>query len=255
MAIKMNTFTSILNGDNAIPLVSTNGVGIGLIALGGNVLAWNISWSGLDNTDVISVVFVDTNSQIQIDIGANSNQNIPYFSPLIGQSDLLLGSNQIAQILANQWSIIVSTSDFPDGEIAGRVIVDNKRIPPCPPCPPKHNNIRRKRHMMRKSKGTWSNGNGIHDKRKIIVSTRPMRNSMRNRQSNVSSQIRLNAMSATRNGMNRSAMNGSRMQNNMRLNQKFLKKQLGIDLRQRNGHHDDDNCSQCGDQHSTRSDD
>ena len=82
-----SVFTATLDSNN-LP-----GVGYGSITLNGNTLFWSLDWSGI-SSPVNSVNFYGKDMTAQLNIGSNSNQNIPYISPLVGKGSLLIGGNQ-----------------------------------------------------------------------------------------------------------------------------------------------------------------
>ena len=110
----MSNFTAALSSNQS------TASGLAAISLTGNSLFWNISWSGLSSVN--AVLFLDSNSNVQIDAGTNSNQNIPYDTALVGSAPLLLGGNQAQQLLMGTWSLQISTDSFPNGEIMGKVV-------------------------------------------------------------------------------------------------------------------------------------
>nr|QBK93977.1 MAG: uncharacterized protein LCPAC406_02910 [Pithovirus LCPAC406] len=110
----MNNFTAALSSNQS------TASGLAAVSLTGNSLFWNISWSGLSSVN--AVFFLDSSSNVQVDAGTNSNQNIPYDTALVGSAPLLLGGNQVQQLLMGTWSLQISTDSFPNGEIMGKVI-------------------------------------------------------------------------------------------------------------------------------------
>ncbi len=125
----MKTSIVRLLGNQEVPPVRTAGCGLAIVSLVGNTLRWKITFSGL-SSKVISTHFhgpaePGMNAGVQVDIGANSNQVPPFNSPLIGNAQLLLGSDQIKQLVNGLWYINVHTVSYPDGEIRGQV---NKRV-------------------------------------------------------------------------------------------------------------------------------
>ena len=104
----MSTFNAVLNGSGENPAVMTPAVGLATLVLKNNILAWTINWSGISSR-VTSVLFLNSMS-IQMDAGKMSNQMAPYSSPLVGQGQLLIGGNQVQQLLTSQWSINIITN-------------------------------------------------------------------------------------------------------------------------------------------------
>ncbi len=169
----MNNFTAALSS-----VQQSTAAGLASISLTGNSLFWNIGWSGLSSVN--AVFFIDSNSNVQIDAGNNSNQDIPYESSMVGTAPLLLGGNQAQQLLMGTWSLQVITDSFPNGEIMGKVVPNmihkhHHRSPHC------------RRSNRRKSNIPNGNGNGNNNNsqmNRMMKANQQMRRSRINRMSN-----------------------------------------------------------------------
>ncbi len=163
----MNNFVSALDSNQS------PGIGLAAVSLLNNSLFWNISWSGLE--DVNAVHFVDLNGSLQINAGTQSNQEIPYESPLVGKGPLLLGSmNQTQQLLDGNFSINIITDQSPNAEISGKVTPIVSRMIFHKPLKPSHS------HRGNRRKSTTPIGQTNHVMDRMIRSNQSQRKARMN---------------------------------------------------------------------------
>jgi len=106
-----------LSGQNEVPPNSSGGSGTGKVELDGNVLKWNVSYSGL--TGPVTAGHFHGPAQP----GANAGVVVPFAgplaSPIIGSATLTPA--QVDQVKQGLWYINLHTAANPGGELRGQV--------------------------------------------------------------------------------------------------------------------------------------
>jgi hypothetical protein len=106
-----------LSGQNEVPPNASGGSGTGKVELDGNVIKWNISYSG--TTGPITAGHFHGPAQP----GANAGVVVPFAgplaSPIIGSATLTPA--QVDQVKQGLWYINLHTAANPGGELRGQV--------------------------------------------------------------------------------------------------------------------------------------
>ncbi len=106
-----------LSASNEVPPNSSSGSGTAKVTLDGNVLKWNVSYSG--TTGPVTAGHFHGPAQP----GANAGVVVPFAgplaSPIIGSATLTPA--QVDQLKAGMWYINLHTAAHPGGELRGQV--------------------------------------------------------------------------------------------------------------------------------------
>ena len=106
-----------LSGQNEVPPNASGGSGTGKVELDGNVIKWNVSYSGL--TGPVTAGHFHGPAQP----GANAGVVVPFAgplaSPIIGSATLTPA--QVDQVKQGLWYINLHTAANPGGELRGQV--------------------------------------------------------------------------------------------------------------------------------------
>ena len=111
------TMTVPLSGQNEVPPNASGGSGTGKVELDGNVLKWNITYSG--TTGPVTAGHFHGPAQP----GANAGVVVPFAgplaSPIVGSATLTPA--QVDQLKQGLWYINLHTAANPGGELRGQV--------------------------------------------------------------------------------------------------------------------------------------
>ena len=111
------TMTVPLSGQNEVPPNASGGSGSGKVELDGNVIKWNVTYSG--TTGPVTAGHFHGPAQA----GANAGVVVPFAgplaSPIVGSATLTPA--QVDQLKSGLWYINLHTAANPGGELRGQV--------------------------------------------------------------------------------------------------------------------------------------
>lgn len=126
------TFTVNLSGSQEVPPNGSNTIGTAIITLNtaNNTLSYNISYDSFVSAETAAHIHGFAATGVG---GAGALHNLPSGKPKIGT--WTYQESQEANILAGLTYINIHTSDFPNGEIRGQIIVPGQATPTFTPTP------------------------------------------------------------------------------------------------------------------------
>ena len=105
-----------LSAANEVPPNSSGGTGNAVVTLNGNMLSWNVTYSGLTGPATAGHFHGPAPA------GSNAGVSLPFgslASPITGSKEL--SAEQVSQVKAGLWYINLHTAANPGGEIRGQV--------------------------------------------------------------------------------------------------------------------------------------